>query len=112
MSSIHGLANQCGKARPRLLRQQLHDAEVVAHEVVAKRTEVGKDGGQRDGRPRQPSRGDAELSRRARAVRARSVHDQLPPENRYLMMIPIMLKPVFDVPLRLPVILDSPTRPR
>ena len=98
-----GAREPSGKVRKGLPGEQLHDAKIVADEVVVDGDEVRQDPRQTDDRPGRQAALEA-----ANAI----VQERLPPENRYLMMMPIMLNPVLSVPFRFPVIFDSPTRPR
>ena len=88
------------KVGGRLARKQLDDAEVVPHEVIVDGRDIRND--------------------RAEAHDQRGERDEVPPvpqidavhRRRYLTMRPIIRSPVRRAPVKLPVIFDSPTRPR
>ena len=92
MSSIQGLTNQRGKYPAGFVGQQPDDPEVVLYEVVVERREVRQNRREHDEKNDKPA-----LSHQV---------------TRYLKTSPIMRAPVTSAPLRVPVIFDSPTRPR
>ncbi len=95
---VHPGADEPVRKVPRRLRgQQLHHTEIVPNKIIVHRRQVGE---------------YCREDHRDQISPPRVFHYLTPLTNRYFRMMPIILRPVTMAPFRLPVILDSPTRPR